>query len=141
MKRYRDMSALTLRSAMFAVAAILAGCASQPVRPACQSEQFDAFLPRYMTERAFATERTVFPLESLGTAEGRKTLVTLEQFAKSSMLADVIRADHLSSRQRATPDGVELNVFKPDADSHIYFYRFRQQNGCWQLWQFEDASM
>lgn len=129
------------RLPLLALAAMLAGCATQPVAPrGCGQEKFDAFLPRYMTERPFASERTVFPLESIDRAEGKTTLVTREQFAKSALIADVIKADQLSTRQAATPGAVELNVFRPDADSHIYFYRFRQQEGCWVLWQFEDAS-
>ncbi|WP_028102986.1 DUF4348 domain-containing protein [Pseudoduganella violaceinigra] len=124
-----------------AVAAVLAGCSTPPMPQGCGQEQFDAFLPRYMSDRPFAVERTVFPLESIDKAEGKTSLVSREQFAASRLLADVIKADQLSTRQSATPGAMELNVFKPDADSHLYFYRFRQQNGCWYLWQFEDSSL
>ncbi len=123
------------------LAALLAGCASAPAPHGCGEEKFDAFLPRYMTDRPFATERTVFPLESIDKAENRTTLVPREQFAKSTLIADVIKADQLAARQAVAPGAVELNVYKPDADSHIYFYRFRQQDGCWFMWQFEDASL
>jgi len=122
----------------------LAGCTTLSAPPAphgCGQEDFDAFLPRYMAERPFASARTVFPLESIDRAEGKTTLVSREDFAHSTLLADVIKADRLATRRAAAPGAVELNVFKPDADSHIYFYRFRQQDGCWFLWQFEDASL
>ena len=122
------------------IAALLAGCAAQPVPHGCGQEAFDTFLPRYMTDRPFATARTVFPLESIERAEDRKTLVSPGQFANSALLADVIKADQLSMKQAVGPGEVELNVFKPDADSHIYFYRFRRLDGCWYRWQFEDAS-
>lgn len=127
--------------AVLAAGALLAGCATQPAPHGCGQEKFDAFLPRYMTERPFAADRTVFPLPSIARAENKTELVSREQFAKSTLLADVIKADQLSTRQAVAPGAVELNVFKPDADSHIYFYRFRQQDGCWFLWQFEDASL
>jgi hypothetical protein len=127
--------------AMMAAVATMAGCAAPPVRHACVAEKFDSFLPRYMSDRQFATERTMFPLESLDKAEEKKTLVTREQFAASTLLADMIKAGHLSTRQQATPAGVELNIFRPDSDSLVYFYRFRQQDGCWYLWQFEDSSL
>lgn len=126
---------------MMAAVAMMAGCAAPPVRHACVAEKFDSFLPRYMSDRQFATERTVFPLESLNKSEEKKTLVTREQFAASSMLADLVKAEHLSTRQHATPGGIELNIFRPDSDSLVYFYRFRQQDGCWYLWQFEDSSL
>lgn len=126
---------------MMAAVAMMAGCAAPPERHACVAEKFDSFLPRYMSDRQFATGRTVFPLESLVTAGEKKTLVTREQFAASTLLADMIKADHLSTRQQATPGGMELNVFRPDSDSLVYFYRFRQQDGCWYLWQFEDSSL
>ncbi len=124
------------------LAIVLAGCASAPA-PAphgCGQEKFDAFLPRYMSDRQFATERTVFPLETIERAQARKTLLPREQFAKSTLIADVVKRDQLSTRQSVSAGVAELNVFKPDADAHIYFYRFRQQDGCWFLWQFEDAS-
>lgn len=120
---------------------VLSGCSALPAPHGCGQEKFDAFLPRYMTERPFATERTVFPLESIDRAEEKKSLVPREQFARSALLADMIKADKLSTRQSVSAGMAELNVFKPDADSHIYFYRFRQQDGCWVLWQFEDASL
>jgi len=123
------------------IAALLAGCAAAPAPHGCGQEAFDAFLPRYMTDRPFATGRTVFPLESIDRAEDRKSLVSPGQFANSALLSDLIRADQLSMKQSVKPGAVELNVFKPDADSHSYFYRFRQQDGCWYLWQFEDASL
>jgi len=126
---------------MMAAVATLAGCAAPPVRHACAAEKFESFLPHYMSDRQFATGRTVFPLESLATAEGKKTLVTREQFAASTLLADMIKADHLSLKQQATAGGMELNVFRPDSDSLVHFYRFRQQDGCWYLWQFEDSSL
>ncbi len=122
-------------------AATMAGCAAPVVQRGCTAEKFDAFLPRYMSDRQFALERTVFPLESLEAAEERKTLVTREQFAASALLDDVIKTDHLSTKQLASPGGMELNVFRPDSDSLVYFYRFRQQDGCWYLWQFEDSSL
>lgn len=123
------------------LAIALAGCSTPPAPHGCGQEKFDAFLPRYMSDRPFASERTVYPLESIDRAEGKKSLVSREQFARSTLLADVIRTDRLSTRQAVAPGAVELNVFKPDADSHIYFYRFRKQDGCWMLWQFEDASL
>jgi len=119
----------------------LAGCATVPAPHGCGQEKFDAFLPRYMTERQFAMERTVFPLESIEAMEERKTLASREQFARSTMLADLVKAEKLSTRQSVTPAGVELNVFRPDSDSLVYYYRFRRQDGCWVLWQFEDASL
>ncbi|MGW8390045.1 hypothetical protein [Pseudoduganella sp. HUAS MS19] len=127
--------------ALMAIVATLAGCAAPPVQHGCVAEKFESFLPRYMSDRQFATARTVFPLESLATLDQKKTLVTREEFAASSLIADTIKADHLSRRQLATPGGMELNVFRPDSDSLIYFYRFRQQDGCWYLWQFEDSSL
>ncbi len=127
--------------AMTIVVATLAGCTAPMGHRGCNAEKFDTFLPRYMSDRQFATERTVFPLESLNKAEEKKTLVTREQFAASSMLADLVKAEHLSTRQHATPGGIELNIFRPDSDSLVYFYRFRQQDGCWYLWQFEDSSL
>lgn len=128
--------------AMMIPVAAMAGCATAPTaQRGCVAEKFDSFLPRYMSDRQFAAERTVFPLESLATAEEKKTLVAREQFAASALLADMIRTDHLSTRQLATPGGMELNVFRPDSDSLVYFYRFRQQDGCWYLWQFEDSSL
>lgn len=124
-----------------AAAALLSACSALPVQQGCGQEKFEAFLPRYMSERPFATERTVFPLESIERAEDRKSLLTREQFAGSALLADVIKAGQLSAKQAAAPGAVELNVFKPDSDAHMYYYRFRQQQGCWYLWQFEDASL
>ncbi|KQZ40558.1 hypothetical protein [Duganella sp. Root1480D1] len=126
---------------LMVAAAALAGCAAPPAQHGCVAEKFDSFLPRYMVDRQFATGRTVFPLESLGTSEEKKTQVTREQFAAATLLADVIKTEHLSTRQLATPGGMELNVFRPDSDSLVYFYRFRQQDGCWYLWQFEDSSL
>jgi len=123
------------------LALALAGCSTVPARHGCAQEKFDAFLPRYMTERPFAMERTVFPLESIEALEEKKALASREQFMKSTMLADLIKAENLSTRQAATPAGMELNVFRPDSDSLVYYYRFRQQDGCWFLWQFEDASL
>lgn len=123
------------------LAIVLAGCATPPAPQGCGQENFGAFLPRYMSERQFATERTVFPLETIDRAEDKKSLVPREQFAKSALIADVVKADRLSTRQSVSAGAAELNVFKPDADSHIYFYRFRQQGGCWFMWQFEDASL
>lgn len=132
---------MTKSLAMMIAVATMAGCAAPTVPRGCTAEKFESFLPRYMSERQFATERTMFPLESLDTAEERKTLVTREQFAASTLLADMIKADHLSAKQHATPGGMELNIFRPDSDSLTYFYRFRQQDGCWYLWQFEDSSL
>ena len=122
-------------------AATMAGCAAPAVQHRCASETFESFLPHYMSDRQFAMGRTVFPLESLATLEEKKTLVTREQFAASTLLADLIRADHLSTKQHPTPGGLELNVFRSDSDSLVYYYRFRQQDGCWYLWQFEDSSL
>ena len=122
-------------------AATMAGCAAPPAQHGCAAEKFESFLPRYMSDRQFAMSRTVFPLESLATLEEKKMLVTREQFAASTLLADTIKADHLSTKQHATPGGMELNVFRPDSDSLVYYYRFRQQDGCWYLWQFEDSSL
>lgn len=130
-----------MRKLLPLLAMALAGCATAPAPRGCGQEKFEAFLPRYMSDRPFAAERTVFPLESIDKAENKTTLVPREEFAKSTLIADVIKADQLSTRQAAAPGAVELNVFKPEADSHIYFYRFRQQDGCWYLWQFEDASL
>lgn len=128
--------------AIMAAVAAMAGCSTAPsVQRGCVAEKFDSFLPRYMSDRKFATERTVFPLQSLATAEEKNTAVSREEFAASALLADMIKSDHLSTRQLATPGGMELNVFRPDSDSLVYFYRFRQQDGCWYLWQFEDASL
>ncbi len=128
---------------LLATAAVLAGCSTQPVQPGCANETFDAFLPRYMTDRQFATARTVFPLEMLRAEEEgkRKSLLSREEFAKSTLLADVIKRDKLSTERQVKPGAVELNVFIPDSDALVYYYRFRQQNGCWYLWQFEDASL
>ena len=126
---------------LWAVAALLAGCSTQPARQQCGDEKFEAFLPRYMSERAFAGERTVFPLESLEAAAGKRSLLTREQFAGSVLLADLVKSERLSTRQAAKPGAVELNVFRPDSDALVYYYRFRQQHGCWYLWQFEDASL
>jgi len=119
----------------------LAGCSTAPAPRGCGQESFDAFLPRYMTDRPFATGRTVFPLESIEAMEEKKTLASREQFAQSTMLADLVKAEKLATRQSVTQAGVELNVFRPDSDSLVYYYRFRQQDGCWFLWQFEDASL
>jgi len=128
--------------AMLVAAAAMAGCATAPpAQRGCAAESFDSFLPRYMSDRKFANERTVFPLQSLAAAEEQSTVVTREEFATSTLLADMIKSDHLSTRQMATPGGMELNVFRPDSDSLVYFYRFRQQDGCWYLWQFEDSSL
>ena len=127
--------------ALMIAAATLAGCTAPMGHRGCNAEQFDSFLPRYMSDRQFASGRTVFPLESLATAEEKKTLVTREQFAAATLLADLIKADQLSTRQQATPGGMELNVFRPDSDALVYYYRFRQQDGCWYLWQFEDSSL
>lgn len=127
--------------AMMVAVATMAGCAAPAAKHGCMAEKFDSFLPRYMSDRQFATERTVFPLESLLAVEEKRSQVTREQFATSPLLADMIKTDHLSSKQLATPGGMELNVFRPDSDSLVYFYRFRQQDGCWYLWQFEDSSL
>lgn len=127
--------------AMTIAAAALAGCAAPPAQRGCVDEKFDSFLPRYMSDRQFATERTVFPLQSVATAEEKNTAVSREEFAASALLAEMIKSDQLSTRQVATPGGMQLNVFRPDSDSLLYFYRFRQQGGCWYLWQFEDASL
>jgi hypothetical protein len=98
-------------------------------------------MSRYMNDRQFATERTVAPLEMLDGPDREKSLATREQIAQSTLLSDVIKAENLSTSQSVAPGVVELKVFRPDADSHIYYYRFRLQNGCWHLWQFEDASL
>ncbi len=128
--------------AMMAAVAAMAGCSTAPsAQRGCVAEKFDRFLPRYMSDRQFATERTVFPLQSLATAEEKNTAVSREEFAASALLAEMIRSGRLSTRQLATPGGMELNVFRPDSDALVYFYRFRQQDGCWYLWQFEDASL
>ncbi len=128
--------------AMMAAVAAMAGCSTAPLaQRGCVAEKFDRFLPRYMSDRQFATERTVFPLQSLATAEEKNTAVSREEFAASALLAEMIRSGRLSTRQLATPGGMELNVFRPDSDALVYFYRFRQQDGCWYLWQFEDASL
>ena len=124
-----------------ALAMLLAGCSTTPAPHGCGQEKFDAFLPRYMTERPFATERTTFPLETIAALQEKKSLVSREQFAKSPLLADMVKADKLSTRQSVTSAGAELNVFRPDSDALVYYYRFRQQDGCWVLWQFEDASL
>ncbi|KQV55397.1 MULTISPECIES: DUF4348 domain-containing protein [unclassified Duganella] len=132
---------MTKYLAMMIAAAAMAGCATQTVPRGCSAEKFEDFLPRYMSDRQFAGERTVFPLESLDRADERKSLVTREQFAASTLLGDMIKADHLSIRQQANAGGMELNLLRPDSDSLTYFYRFRQQEGCWYLWQFEDSSL
>lgn len=129
------------RLQLLAVAGLLAGCSAQPVRHSCVAETFDAFLPRYMTERPFAIERTVFPLESVAAAQEKRSLVSREQFARTALLSDLIKGGKLSTRQSVSPGTAELNVFRPDSDSLVYYYRFRQQDGCWVLWQFEDASL
>lgn len=123
------------------LAAALTGCAMQSMQPRCVQEKFDAFLPRYMADRQFAVERTVFPLESIDASEEKKSLVTREQFAKSTLLADLIKTEKLSTKLDAKPEAVQLDVFVPDSDALVFYYRFRQQNGCWHLWQFEDASL
>jgi hypothetical protein len=119
----------------------LAACSTAPAPRGCGQEKFDAFLPRYMSDRPFATGRTVFPLESIAALQEKKTVVSREQFAKSDLLADLIRIEKLSSRQSVSPAQAELTVFRPDSDSLVYTYRFRQQDGCWYMWQFEDASL
>lgn len=134
---------MTTRLLCSVAAALLAGCAAPPARQGCGDEHFEAFLPRYMVDRPFATERTMFPLETLRAEEDgrRKSLVSREEFAHSTLLADVIKKDKLSTAQAVTPGAAELHVFMPDSDALVYFYRFRQHNGCWYLWQFEDASL
>lgn len=124
-----------------AMAMLLAGCSTPPVPHGCGHETFDAFLPRYMRERPFASERTAFPLETIAALQEKKSLVSREQFAKAPLLADMLKADKLSTRQAVTPAGAELTVFRPDSDALVYHYRFRRQDGCWVLWQFEDASL
>jgi hypothetical protein len=126
------------------IATTIAGCATPHVTPQCSSrspEEFESFMSRYMNDRQFATERTVAPLEMLDGPDREKSLATREQIAQSTLLSDVIKAENLSTSQSVAPGVVELKVFRPDADSHIYYYRFRLQNGCWHLWQFEDASL
>lgn len=128
--------------ALLVLAGTLAGCAVPPAQQAdCGPRQFDAFLARFMTDRQFALAHTVLPLETLDAVAQTKSMVTREELAKAPLLADYIRTHQLSTSQVATPGALQLHVFRPDADSHVYYYRFRQQNGCWYLWQVEDSSL
>lgn len=133
---------MTRGACLLLAASVLAGCATQSPRHAiCAPEKFDAFLARFATDREFALEHTVTPLETIAAVEETKSFATRDMLAKAPLLDDVIKNDKLSAKRVETPGAVELNVFRPDSDSHMYYYRFRQQNGCWYLWQFEDASL
>jgi len=112
---------------------------------------FTDFLTHYIDDPRFARQHTEFPLHHVrweygtGAHEGkavRRTTrinsapasgpVVLGKFMQDNALQFKIRHQ---DRAAAT-----IEVFKPDTDWLIH-YQFRRRNGCWYLWQIEDASL
>jgi len=105
----------------------------QTMRKGCgpkAPESFDAFLPRYQSDRLFANARTTDPLEKvLNGLDGPVTaMVPRTEYRNQELLGDIVRKHGMAVRKQAG------NV---EVDAGPVTYRFRLQGGCWELWQAE----
>jgi len=105
----------------------------QTMRKGCgpnAPESFDAFLPRYQTDRLFANARTADPLEKvLNGDHGPATVkVPRTEYRSQELLGDIVKKHGMALHRG---DG------KVELEAGPFTYRFRLQGGCWELWQAE----
>ncbi|WP_028102985.1 hypothetical protein [Pseudoduganella violaceinigra] len=105
----------------------------QSVRRGCgpnAPEAFEAFLPRFQSDRMFANARTADPLEKVlnGLDGAVSSKVPRTEYRSQELLGEVAKKHGMSVRQEA--GGMEV-------ESGPVTYRFRLQRGCWELWQAE----
>jgi hypothetical protein len=105
----------------------------QTMRKGCgpkSPESFEAFLPRYQSDRMFANARTTDPLEKvLNGAEGpATTMVPRTEYRSQELLGDIVKRHGSAVRREGGNAEVEAGPVT---------YRFRLQGGCWELWQAE----
>lgn len=105
----------------------------QTVRKGCSPkapESFDAFLPRFQSDRMFANARTTDPLEKVsdGPDGPATTMVPRTEYRNQELLGDIARKHGMAVRKEAGNVEVEAGPVT---------YRFRLQGGCWELWQAE----
>ena len=116
-----------------------------------EAGNFTTFLSRYLEDARFALQFTQFPLRHVRWEDGtvaregkalRKTaLINKAQASGPVLLRKFVQDNGLQSKiSYQDRTAVTLEVFKPDTDWLVY-YQFRRRNGCWYLWQIEDASL
>jgi len=105
----------------------------QTMRKGCgpqAPESFDAFLPRYQSDRMFANARTTDPLEKVLNGDNGpvSSMVPRTEYRSQELLGDIVKKHGMALRRA---DG------KVEVDAGPVTYRFRLQGGCWELWQAE----
>jgi len=105
----------------------------QTMRKGCgpkAPESFDAFLPRYQSDRMFANARTTDPLEKVLNGDNGpvSSMVPRTEYRSQELLGDIVKKQGMAVRRG---DGTA------EVEAGPVTYRFRLQGGCWELWQAE----
>jgi hypothetical protein len=117
-----------------------------------QSEPFDGFFQRFSSDRTFALERTVLPLQMWQWEYGvdangkddsapKKSLLARNDYLKWPVLKEHMTQNGLQSKVKSRKKtATVVEVFKPDTD-WLVSWHFRAQSGCWYFWRHEDHSL
>lgn len=133
-----------------AAIAILVALVAQHVGAAGveSSAKFDTFLKRFVADRHFRSERTMYPLRARLGNECEENWKT-EKWPRARVMKEDVRplsaaelaAQDLSQEVRnISASRIEVFQFKDEADSYLLTYRFERRNGCWFLTWFQDES-
>jgi hypothetical protein len=139
-------TALVLLMLLFSTSSYSGDCSTE------KPELFNNYLSRFSTDGVFSSTRTIFPLRVLvweyGLDENGKddsgpaeTLISIAEYKKWPTLKDMMVKNGLSNKIKSqTKDDVVLELYKEGTDWQIDYY-FKNKNGCWYFWKYENASL
>lgn len=126
----------------------LASCAVTP-EYACNGskhENFEPFFGRFLTDKAFSTARTLYPLETVSHEAGEedgasRSIVTREEDSAMPPLQQFMDAHGMTYEvQSQSEDAAVVSIYKPNTD-WMYELNYRNEKGCWLLTEIHDYSL
>ncbi|MFZ4552616.1 MAG: hypothetical protein ACOYNB_12420 [Aquabacterium sp.] len=119
-----------------------------PTCTVAHPEKFVEFLPRFLSTKSFALQRTVLPLPMVLWREGvdadgrplkgpERSYLSAKEYFQWPTLNDYMQSRDLLSRisdQRV--QAAVLEVYQDGNDSVVAFH-FKPDAGCWKLWRYE----
>lgn len=113
-----------------------------------QAERFVEFLPRFLSSKPFALQRTVLPLPLLHwqagvDTEGRpitgpdKSYLSAREYFQWPTLNEYMQSRELLSRISDQRAGSAVLELYQDGSQAVVVFHFKPDAGCWKLWQYE----
>lgn len=143
---------LARRVLLSALAAyVLVGLWPPAAQAGCNNESFSIFFHRFVSDRTFQLERIRYPLPvRIGAGgEAAGTEPRYERWSKETVASDNLILDPAGriaegieeAITRVSRDRIRVNHVRPESDSYVLEYEFRNFSGCWYLVRFADVSL